>query len=1073
MLETVRVLWSVAKSGFCSFEPQQQRENSLKVPHLQRLCTGLAFVAFATVLSAQVVPHGLHTAEQQERLIVTMIDDGSVRRAALVVRGLELVVSDASADVLAMHRSTIEYRSGQRALSKSTLRRFEERRANSPYSAFAEAELGFAALEENEWLDAGTHLVRSANLARIDYRDRGAGEYKDLAHLSLFWLGASRAMQKQFAEAVEAFEHCISEDSTGAYAQRALFAMGQLYENNSNPTEAAAAYATIRQKYPRSGVVVASRIREAQMHLNNRNPERATDVLVGIENEIAANARKDTQVIAPQILVDHVNEELHLLRVSALLQRSRYGQALDTCEAFIRNYPDSRYLSLVLLNAGYAAMYVDSNVKAVALLSEVLKTEVKDASPVRQQALLYHAVALRRSGREAESGEAFADLSARADFPYQAQALVELGQGAYLRGDLDGARKILERTERSSTDAQTTIRARLLLGETFIEKQDWDKAADAFERAEQLASASTSQFLRNRDRYLAESRLKRGICLAQENQREQAIRVLTGYLGNHPNSPYRDEGTFWLAEVMYRSDLLRNAQELYEEIVNRYTASIRREEAMYGLAWTYFRKREFDKSVKMFGTLLSTFPKSKYATDALVRQGDAMYLTRRYAEAAKFYSRAAQTSGTSDESLYAGFQTGQALYRAGRLSEAAQTLVEYANRYPSSKLADDALYLSGWIAFQQHNDAQAVVEFERLLAKYPNGDQAVRALYTMADARYNMGNVQGAIDTYKQVVERYPNSALAVDAGKSMQMALIGEGRTDEAMAIADSWIAADPGGRVAQEFAFEKANIFYTGRNYKSAAAELQGYMAKYPQGNRADEAMYLLGKSYLSMDDQVQAQTAFAELEKKFPTSPLVVASKLDLAEYHLEQARVRVADSLYTIVQQKYANDTAGASRAGFERASIAKQLQDTASAMRLYRATADRYPGTEYGDQCRYQLAMYYRSLRMHDSARAELAVLVRTSPNALIRANALYDMGDAYARERRWPEAVEVLERVRTEYAGFEDWYTLSMIGLGACYEQMDEPDKAKEVYGTVAQLRPDDDYGKTATARLKRLGKKK
>jgi TolA-binding protein len=304
-------------------------------------------------------------------------------------------------------------------------------------------------------------------------------------------------------------------------------------------------------------------------------------------------------------------------------------------------------------------------------------------------------------------------------------------------------------------------------------------------------------------------------------------------------------------------------------------------------------------------------------------------------------------------------------------------------------------------------------------------------------------------------------------------LALVGEGRTEEALAVADALISANPNGPVAQEFAWEKANIFYSGRNYKSAADELQAYMAKFPQGDRADDALYLLGKSYLTMNEVAQAVDAFADLEKKFPSSPLIAGSKLDLADFHKEQARALIADSLYEIVQRKYSADTPSASRAGFERANIARLLSDTVGAIQMYRATADTYPGTEYGDQARYQLSIYYRGLRQSDSAREELAVLVRTTSDAMIKANALYDIGDTYARERRWEEAVEMFERVRTEYAGYEDWYTLSLIGLGAAYEQLDEMEKAKGAYGVVLQLRPEDDYGKTAAARLKRLERKR
>lgn len=73
------------------------------------------------------------------------------------------------------------------------------------------------------------------------------------------------------------------------------------------------------------------------------------------------------------------------------------------------------------------------------------------------------------------------------------------------------------------------------------------------------------------------------------------------------------------------------------------------------------------------------------------------------------------------------------------------------------------------------------------------------------------------------------------------------------------------------------------------------------------------------------------------------------------------------------------------------------------------------------------------------------------------------------RERNHAAAAAYFERVRDDYAGIEDWYTLSMLSLGECYEALGRKPDAMSTYQTVLTLRPDDDYGKTAQARLKRL----
>jgi TolA-binding protein len=346
-------------------------------------------------------------------------------------------------------------------------------------------------------------------------------------------------------------------------------------------------------------------------------------------------------------------------------------------------------------------------------------------------------------------------------------------------------------------------------------------------------------------------------------------------------------------------------------------------------------------------------------------------------------------------------------------------------------------------------------------------------LYTIADAQYNLGNIDDALSTYRSVIARFPAHPLAAESAKSMQIALIGMGRTDEALQIADSLISINPNSVVAEEFAFKKAEIFYTGRNYPNAVAELEAYINKYPSSKRNDEVLYLLGKTYLNMDDVVNASQSFTELEKQHPKSPLISTSLLELATYYDGHANSTMADSLYAAVMQRHADDTSSASRAGFERATLAKTRGDSLKALELYNITANRYAGTEYGDQSRYQIAMYYRKLPNVDSAVYHLSILSQSSTNPLIVANALYDIGDIYQRNGSWTSAAEAFERVRRDYAGYEDWYTLSLLGLGNCYEQLERFDDARSTYLVVRELRPDDDYGKTAISRLNRLERRR
>ena len=1027
------------------------------------------FCALSTSVVAQISPYPYLSAPHMERGVRSLIDAGMIRRAAADVAILDQTRRNtAVADVVPFDKADILKSSGNRAGADREMDAFLRERTHSPFVPLAWMERAVAALEDGDPEAAAESFAWCARESMIAFEQRRDSFYITMAHKAFFWEGAARASIGQFVEARDVFGASIKSDSLGEYAAYSHYAMGQIYEHNADVHQAINSFGLVRTRYPTSNVSVAARIREAVDLVSLRRPERALDVLTGIELLLNDSARENG---AKQIDVDAAREEIALVRAEAYTLRRNYQEALDSCETFITRYPISRYRWHVHLHAGYDALMLGLLDKSLNHYAVILDSLTDDASPIRQQALLYHTVVLNRVGKMEEAVKAFTSLASQAGYPFQAQALIELGQIAYETKDFDRARKALERAERESRDAATSIRAHLLLGATLIEMQQWSKAASAYERAQSIAEEAADEFLSDRQMYLAEIRLKRGICLIQAGQVQPAINALTDFLGNHPNDAHRDEATFWLAESMYRADLLKNAQELYDEIVKRFTASLRREEAMYGLAWTFFRRRDFDRSTSMFGELLRSFPTSRYAAEALARRGDALYILRQFRAAAEQYEQAAATSPTSEEGQYAAYQAGQASYRAGDLSGAVENMRKFMQRYPISKLADDAMYLIGWIAFQQHNEAKAIEDYQRLLVAYPDGDQAVRALYTIGDAQFNLGDVEASLVTYRSVISRYPSHPLASEAAKSMQGALLSLGRTQEALDIADTLINSNPYSNSAEEFAFKKAEIFYSGRNYTNAAAELESYMKRYPSSQRQDEALYLLGKTYLTMNDMQQARAAFVDIEKRFSKSPFIVASKLDLAEHFTKSANATSADSLYDVIWTTFPADTDAASKAGYERAQSARMRGDTARAMMLYRETADRYSGAEYADQSRYQVATLYRKIGSNDSALYHLALLTVRTDKPQFVSNALYDRGTIFLRAKQYESAIADYERVRQEYAGYEDWYTLSLLALGECYESIKRFDEAAAVYEVVLRLRPDDDYGKTADARIKRLKK--
>jgi TolA-binding protein len=99
-------------------------------------------------------------------------------------------------------------------------------------------------------------------------------------------------------------------------------------------------------------------------------------------------------------------------------------------------------------------------------------------------------------------------------------------------------------------------------------------------------------------------------------------------------------------------------------------------------------------------------------------------------------------------------------------------------------------------------------------------------------------------------------------------------------------------------------------------------------------------------------------------------------------------------------------------------------------------------------------------------------IVDYTDNPALAAEAAYRIAELWQSQGNCTAAADTFSIVLDRFEGIEDWYTLSLLGLAECAEAQGDRAKARELYQTIMILRPDDDFGRTAAARRRRLEKR-
>ena len=974
-------------------------------------------------------------------------------------------------DEATIYLALIDYANGNYSFADLSLKKFLQNNSNSPYVAKAAMLRAYIAFEQKDYDKAATLFAEAKEIIKDEYEARKESEYPPMLNRAVFWQGVSLAQRGKYDEARKYFEECISLYSEGEYADDALFALGMSAEVSREYDRAIRYFNTILEKYPYSNSVLIAMLRLVNDDLILRKTPNA---LITIENAnvIIKHIQAQDSIgrrYEKQSYFDRIPEELLYLRGEAYNQAENYEQAAAFFHGFLETFTDSYLTGYVRLGHAWALLNLNKNEEAANVYSDIINQE-KDER-VKSLALLFHAITMKRMGKRDQAQKELSNLSAQSDYPYLAQALLELGQIYYENGEYEKAVKTLDRAEREAREALVQTRVQLLLGASFMELKQWEKAIIPYQKAIRLAMASDYIFMPQRDFYLSEARIKLGIAYVKNQQPADAISPLLAFISSSTTDRKKDEALFWLAEAYYRANMLNNAIESYKSLLNSFPSSKYREEAIYGLGWSYFRLKKFSKSAETFAQMVKEFPDTRYGLEVYTRQGDGYYVTKNYRKAVEAYRKAAKMAPYTDEGQYSAYQMAHALYKMKAYEEAISALFSFVRTYPRSPYAANALYLTGWIKFQQKRYSEAIDHFKFLVEAYPQSNLTQRAYFAIADSYYNLQDFENALTYYKLIVEKFPASGLIPEAIRSMQYCYNALGQPDEALKIADSYVETNPKSPYAADFVFQKGEMFYSGKKYSDAISEYEHFIKKFPTSEKTTEALYWMGKSYLNIDDLDNAEKTFSTIVKKYPESEFAPLALLELGLIKKEKADLSAADSVFQKVLDKY-GDNPIAAQAGYEMAMLVLYNGDTTRALNILKNTGKKYADTEFGEQCIYRVAMYYRNKGWLDSAITEFVKLTKSNLDANMAAEAGYRIGEIYKREQDCAHAIEAYTFVKNNFAGIEDWFTLSMLNMGECYERLGDIEKAVETYRAVVTLRPDDDFGKTAKRRIAALENK-
>ncbi|MHC4717475.1 MAG: tetratricopeptide repeat protein, partial [Planctomycetota bacterium] len=209
------------------------------------------------------------------------------------------------------------------------------------------------------------------------------------------------------------------------------------------------------------------------------------------------------------------------------------------------------------------------------------------------------------------------------------------------------------------------------------------------------------------------------------------------------------------------------------------------------------------------------------------------------------------------------YQIGAGLRNEKRWVEALHVLEVFVDSFPRHPSAGQALRMVGHI--HQTNEAwtDAIAAYRRVINEFPTGTWGRDAKWSIAECTINLSQWRQATDAYRSYLTDYGKDPRAAE-GKRRIGILKDLARYQALVDEAGQRKAFDAQYQIAEIVLGKLANPV-------KAIIEYRKVTVKWPKSHLADDALFKVGTTYLSMGETAKARKALLGVAEKYATSPL----------------------------------------------------------------------------------------------------------------------------------------------------------------------------------------------------------
>ena len=435
-----------------------------------------------------------------------------------------------------------------------------------------------------------------------------------------------------------------------------------------------------------------------------------------------------------------------------------------------------------------------------------------------------------------------------------------IGDAFYRTGKYDEAVPYLEEYDKLT---HTTREEDYRLGYAYYKSMAWKKAVAKFDQVKKVED-SLGQVAYY---HIAECMLKMGNKVSTRSAFEGAA-----FIDIDP--VVQEDALFNYAILSYQLDInpYDEAVEAFELYLSRFPTSKRRDDVYQYLVNVYMNTNNYEKALASLDKIPNKDVRLKTAYQLIAfNQGVQRFQNSDFPEAINSFKLVSKFPIDAEISARAIFWTADANYRANNFDKAIAGYKEFALLPPNtaSELHPEAQYNLGYAYLNKKELISAIQAFTNFVKSNPsNKNKKADAYMRIADCNYVRKDNTGAVDNYKE--------ALALQAG-------------------------------------YEDVALFYMAKTYgymgghtSEKISRLLDIVNNYKDSKYLQQAIYEVAMTYNGEGDFDKALQYFRKIVFDYPSSNLVVKSRISMADIFFKKGNHAKAEEEYTSILQEFGSD-----------------------------------------------------------------------------------------------------------------------------------------------------------------------